>query len=248
MSSATDLRSYAMQPSLFVAHGAPTFALRPGAAGAALAQAAATLPQPRAVIIVSPHWDTPVPMVGSAAQPQTIHDFRGFPPELDLIRYPATGCAQASAEVVAALRSAGLDAGLDDRRGLDHGAWIPLRLMFPDADIAVVPISIQGDKGPAHHLAVGRALAPLASRGFLVLASGNLTHNLHDFQLAVRGGGQTPPYVREFADWLWQRIEAGDMPALLDYRRLAPAAVRAHPQEDHLLPLYVALGAAAGRA
>lgn len=248
MSSAPPVTAFAPQPSLFVPHGAPTFALRPGAAGAALVQEAASLSSPRAVIIVSAHWDTEVPTVGFAARPQTMHDFWGFPEELGLIHYPASGCAEASAEVLEALRSAGFDAASDATRGLDHGAWIPLRLMFPDADIPVIPLSIQTALGPKHHLALGRALAPLAARGFLVIGSGNLTHNLRDFQVAYRSGGQTPAYVREFADWFWQHIAAGDLTALLDYRRLAPAGVRAHPQEDHLLPLYVALGAAADRA
>ncbi len=239
--------AYPAQPSLFVPHGAPTFALRPGAAGAAMAQMAARLSHPRAVIVISPHWDTPEARVGTASRLETIHDFRGFPVELDRIRYPATGCAEASADVLAALRAGGFDVAADAARGLDHGAWIPLRLMFPDADIPVIPLSIQSSRGPQHHLQIGRALAPLAARGFLVLASGNLTHNLGDYLQAAHGSGQTPAYVRAFADWMWQRIAAGDLAALLDYRRQAPAAARAHPQEDHLLPLYVALGAAAGR-
>lgn len=236
--------TYQAQPSLFVPHGAPTFALRPGAAGAAIAEEAAGLSHMRAVIVVSAHWDTAVPTVGSAARPQTIHDFGGFPDELSRIRYPATGCARGSEEVVAALRTAGIDAVSDAGRGLDHGAWIPLRMMYPDAEVPVVPLSIQSARGPAHHLQLGRALAPLAARGFLIVGSGNLTHNLRDFQSAVLAGGQTPGYIREFADWMWRHIESGDERSLLDYRRLAPGGARAHPHEDHLLPLFVALGAA----
>ena len=231
------------QASLFVPHGAPTFALRPGAAGAALRRAAATLARPRAAIVVSAHWDTPEPTVGLAERPETLHDYWGFPPELYELAYPATGCREAAAEVLAALHAAGFAAAGDDGRGLYHGAWIPLRLMFPEADVPVIPLSIQGGRGPAHHLAVGRALAPLAARGFLVLASGNLTHNLGDYRLAVAGRGDAFGYVREFADWIWQRMEAGDNAALLDYRQQAPDAVRAHPRDEHLLPLFVALGA-----
>lgn len=231
-------------PSLFVPHGAPTFALRPGAAGAALVRAAASLARPRAVIAVSAHWDTDQPTVGTAGRLETIHDYWGFPPELYSIRYPATGCKEGAAEVLARLRAAGFSADGDDRRGLDHGAWIPLRMMFPEADVAVIPLSIQSHLGPAHHLALGRALADLAANGFLVVASGNLTHNLGDFQFAYRNGGQVPPYVREFSDWVWQRLDADDLPALLAYRDIAPGAARAHPGDDHLLPLYVALGAA----
>ena len=118
-------------PALFVPHGAPTFALRPGAAGAAIATAARQLPLPRAIVIVSAHWDTAEPTVGYAARPETIHDFWGFPEELYALNYPATGCREAADEVVAAIRAAGLPVASDAGRGLDHGAWVPLRLMFP---------------------------------------------------------------------------------------------------------------------
>jgi 4,5-DOPA dioxygenase extradiol len=234
----------ARQPALFVPHGAPTFALRPGAAGAALARHAGRLGQPRAIVVISPHWETAVPTVGMAARPETIHDFSGFPAELYALRYPATGCPEAAREVGAALEAAGLPVGYDARRGLDHGAWVPLRMMFPDADVPVVPLSVQPRLGAAHALRVGRALAPLRERGLLVLGSGNVTHNLADFVAAVRGDGSTPGYVREFADWVWARLAAGDVDALLAYRESVAAASRAHPTDEHLLPLFVALGAA----
>jgi len=234
----------AVQPSLFVPHGAPTAALRPGAAGAALSRAAAGLTRPRAVVIASAHWDTPEPTVGLADRPATIHDYWGFPRELYGIDYPATGCREAAGEVLEQLRAAGFAAAGDSQRGLDHGAWIPLRQMFPEADVPVIPLSLQYARGPAHHLAVGQALAPLAARGFLIVGSGNLTHNLRDYQLAAGKGAPAFDYVRAFADWIWQRLQAGDTEALLDYRRLAPGAVRAHPSDEHLLPLYLALGAA----
>jgi 4,5-DOPA dioxygenase extradiol len=231
------------QPALFVTHGAPTFALKPGAAGAAITAAAQALPTPRAIIIVSAHWDTDIPTVGFAERPETIYDFWGFPDALYQMRYPATGCREAALEVVAALKLAGLPVRADAQRGLDHGAWVPLRMMFPEADIPVIPLSIQSQAGPEHHYQLGRALVPLAAQGFLIIASGSITHNLRDYQMAARNGGQSPAYVRQFADWLADRLHAHDVPALLDYRRLAPAAVQAHPSEEHLLPLFVALGA-----
>ena len=231
------------QPALFVPHGAPTFALDPGAAGAALSRRAAQLPRPRAIVAVSAHWETAVPTVGLASRLETIHDFSGFPAELYAIRYPATGCPEAAREVAQALGDAGLPVEFDAGRGLDHGAWVPLRLMFPDADVPVVPLSIQPRLGPAHALRIGRALAPLRERGLLVVGSGNLTHNLRDYFTAARGGG-TPAYVREFADWMRDRLEAGDVAGVVDYRRNAPGAARAHPSEEHLLPLHVALGTA----
>ncbi len=232
------------QPVLFVPHGAPTFALRPGAAGAALTTVARTLSRPRVIVIVSAHGDTAMPTVGFADRPETIHDFWGFPEELYALHYPATGCREAAQEVATAIEVAGLPVQTDPQRGLDHGAWVPLRLMFPDADVPVIPLSIQSRGGSEAAYRLGRALAPLTERGFLVIASGNLTHNLRDFQLSWRKDGQTPAYVREFADWIANRLAARDLPALLDYRRQAPEAVRAHPTEEHLLPLYVALGAA----
>lgn len=231
------------QPSLFVPHGAPTFALRPGAAGAALSAAARSLTLPRAIVIISAHWDTALPTVGFAERPETIHDFWGFPEELYRLRYPATGCREAASEVVAAIQAAGLPVQEDAGRGLDHGAWVPLRLMFPDAEIPVIPLSIQTHAGPAQAYALGRALAPLTAKGFLVIASGNLTHNLRDYQRAARNNGQTPAYVRRFTDWLGEHLQTGDLPALLDYRQQAPDAVQAHPSDEHLLPLFVALGA-----
>jgi 4,5-DOPA dioxygenase extradiol len=238
-------------PTLFVPHGAPTFALSPGAAGAALRSIAGALPRPRAIVVISPHWESGVPTVGFADRLETIHDFWGFPRELYAIRYPATGCREAAAEVLERLRAAGFAAAADADRGLDHGAWVPLRLMYPDADVPVIPVSLQPGQGPAHHLAIGKALSGLAARGFLILASGNLTHNLRDFQIAANAGADAvPAYVREFPDWIWRRLEAGDVPALLDYRQRAPDAARAHPSDEHLLPLFVALGAAGegGRA
>ena len=232
-----------IEPALFVPHGAPTFALRPGAAGAALVRQAQSLPLPRAIVIVSAHWDTALPTVGLADRPETIHDFWGFPEELYALHYPATGCREAAEEVAAAIQAAGLPVERDAGRGLDHGAWVPLRLMFPDADVPVIPLSIQSRGGPQQAHALGRALAPLAARGFLLIASGNVTHNLRDYQAATRNGGQTPAYVRQFADWIATRLDAGDIPALLDYRRQAPGSVQSHPSDEHLLPLYVALGA-----
>lgn len=231
-------------PTLFVPHGSPLWLLRPGEAGAALAALAARLPRPRAIVVVSAHWDTDEPSVGYALRPETIHDFWGFPKALYAIRYPAAGSDAVADEVRACLRAAGFAAHADPAQGLDHGAWIPLNMMFPVADIPVVPLSIQAARDPAHHLAVGRALAALPARGILLVGSGNITHNLRDLQI-IRQGGKLPlDYLRDFPAWLAARLAARDLPALLDYRRLAPNAVRAHPTEDHLLPLYVALGAA----
>ncbi|MDD2741842.1 MAG: class III extradiol ring-cleavage dioxygenase [Rhodocyclaceae bacterium] len=235
-------------PPLFVPHGAPTFALRPGAAGAALVATAQTLPPPRAIIVLSAHWSSDVPTVGFAERPATIHDFWGFPDELYTLHYPATGCPEASTEVVATLSAAGLPVEQDAERGLDHGAWVPLRLMFPDAEVPVIPLSMPAHGGPLAAWQLGQALAPLIEQGFQIIASGNLTHNLRDYQTAYRNGGQTPAYVRQFTDWFAARLASHDTAALLDYRQQAPDARQAHPSDEHLLPFFVALGAAGEQA
>lgn len=243
-SPAAPAASPARFPALFVAHGAPTMLLRPGPAGAALARAATELPRPSAIVVVSAHWETRVPTIGAAHDFATIHDFYGFPQELYRIRYPARSDRAVADRVEKLLGDAGFATERDDDRGLDHGAWTPLALMFPQADIPVVALSLQSGLGPGHHLRLGRALGPLLADGVLLLASGNLTHNLGDFRLSFSNGGGTPAYVAAFADWMWQELVAGNEDKLLAYRQRAPQAVRAHPSEEHLLPLYVALGAA----
>lgn len=231
-------------PALFVPHGSPAFILEPGAAGAALRRIAADLPKPRAIVVVSAHWDTAEPTLGLADPLDTIHDFWGFPAALYDIRYPARNDLAVAEKVRRLLRQAGIEPKQDNGRGLDHGAWTPLLLMYPAADIPVIPLSLQSRLGPEHHYRLGQALAPLLEEGVLVLASGNLTHNLRDYQMAAFNGNQTPAYVGEFAQWISQRVESEDIAGLLDYRAQAPHAVRAHPSDEHLLPLYVALGAA----
>lgn len=228
-------------PALFVPHGAPTFALQPGAAGTALAELAQRLPQPQAVLVVSAHWDTLLPTLGVSPRPATMHDFYGFPQPLYALRYPAPGAVAWAMEARTLLEEAGLRVALDPQRGLDHGAWIPLRLMYPAATVPVFTLSLQSLLGPTHHYRLGQALAPLAAAGVLVLGSGNLTHNLRDF---MQGRAQTPAYVSAFQGWMRDRLEAGDSAALLDYRAQAPDAPAAHPTDEHLLPLYVALGSA----
>jgi 4,5-DOPA dioxygenase extradiol len=229
---------------LFVPHGAPTFALQPGAAGAAMTKLAQSFNAPRAIVVVSPHWETTVPTVSTATQLETIYDFGGFDPRLYELRYPATGCPEAAQQVVAALQAQEFTVQQDPHRGLDHGAWIPLRQMFPEADIPVIPLSVQTHLGPEHAYRVGQALAALAEQNFLIVASGNVTHNLRDYMTARMSGGQTPDYVQGFADWVHQHMLRKEVPALLNYRQTSPSGARAHPSEDHLLPLFTALGAA----
>jgi 4,5-DOPA dioxygenase extradiol len=230
-------------PTLFVSHGSPMHALDPGAAGAAWARLARALPQPRAILITSAHWETNVPMLTGHARPETIHDFSGFPEPLYRLRYPAPGAPELAQRARALLAEAGLTAAIDGCRGLDHGAWSPLLHMYPEADIPVVQLSLQTELGPRHHYRLGRAVAPLAEEGVLIVGSGHMTHNLRDWARGARPA--TPaPYVREFQSWVDARIQAGDHEELIEYRSRSPHAVRAHPTDEHFLPLFVALGAA----
>ncbi|MEY3611500.1 MAG: hypothetical protein RJB14_1222 [Pseudomonadota bacterium] len=209
-----------------------------------MSDVAARLTAPRAIVVVSPHWETAVPTVGTATRLETIHDFGGFDARLFQIQYPATGCPEAAQQVVQALQASGLPVDTDANRGLDHGAWVPLRQMFPDADVPVVPLSVQHHGGPVHAYRVGQALAPLAEQGFLIVASGNVTHNLRDWQIISMTGQPTPDYVQQFADWIHAQMIGGQADALLNYRQTQTAGSRAHPRDEHLLPLFTALGAA----
>lgn len=230
--------------ALFVAHGSPMFAIRPGAAGAALTAVAEALGRPQAVLMISPHWETQVATVGTARQLETIHDFGGFDPALYAIQYPALGSPQGAQEVVAALEAAGLPVRTDAQRGLDHGAWVPLRVLFPEAEVPIVPLSIQHHGGPDHAFRVGEALAPLAEQGWLIVATGNITHNLRDWQQAERGASIDSSYAQRFSDWIHGQLLSGNTAALLDYRQRQGDALRAQPRDEHLLPLFTALGAA----
>lgn len=218
-------------------------ALDSGATGEAWRCIAEELPRPRAIVVASAHWSTPVTMVGSGRRHATIHDFFGFPAALYQQRYDTDGDPALAKRLAAALDAADWPNQLDDQRGLDHGAWVPLKAMYPLADIPVVPVSINAHRDPGYHYRLGVTLRAALPDDALLIASGSLTHNLHDFKPG-RDGEAPPEYVRLFQDWMYDRLQAADLPALLDYRQQAPAATLAHPSDDHLLPLYVALGAA----
>jgi 4,5-DOPA dioxygenase extradiol len=226
-------------PTLFLSHGSPMHALEPGAVRGVWESLGRSLPRPKAILIASAHWETANPAVTSTAKPETIHDFYGFPKPLYEIQYRAPGAPDVADRAIQLLEKAGFKAAADAQRGLDHGAWSPLLYMYPAADIPVVQLSLQTELGPQHHLALGRALAPLPDEGILVLGSGHMTHNLRETRSGASAG-----YVRVFQDWVKERIDAHELEALADYRALEPEGARAHPTEEHFLPLFVALGAA----
>ncbi len=236
------IKEFTMLPSLFISHGSPMLALEPGASGPALARLAASLPRPRAVLVVSAHWESPDLLVGNAVQPETWHDFYGFPPALYAVDYPAPGAPDLADEVIAQLRQAGLDAQLDPQRPRDHGAWVPMRLMYPQTDIPVLQLSLPSRRGPAFQQQVGRALAGLRESDVLLVGSGSITHNLGELDWHA-GPDRIEPWASAFRDWMVERLAGDDEAALLDYRRQAPFAARNHPSDEHLLPLYFARAA-----
>ena len=228
-------------PSLFLSHGAPTLSLDPGETGAFWQRLAGELPRPQAVLCVSAHWMTEEPAASAPRRNDTIHDFYGFPAPLYQIRYPAPGAPALAERVTALLREAGVPSAIDRERGLDHGAWVPLRLMYPEANIATIQLSIQPHRDAVWHHRLGAALAPLRSEGVLVLASGGAVHNLRGL---ARAGGPAPDWAVAFDDWLAAAVAEGREAELLDWTRRAPHAREAQPTPDHFLPLFVALGAA----
>jgi 4,5-DOPA dioxygenase extradiol len=237
-------------PPVFVSHGSPMIALEPGAAGAFLQRLGPAIGRafggPRAIVTVSAHTASDVPTVLAAPRHEAVYDFGNFDPRLFRMRYDAAGDPGLAARIVALVRGAGLPIRAVAEGGLDHGAWTALRYIYPAADVPIVPLAFVPDASPEEQLALGRALAPLADDGVLVLGSGSITHNLR----RLFAGGIRPPSdipeaddSRAFRDWIAERSAARDWTALADYRRRAPHAVEMHPTDEHLLPWFVAAGA-----
>ena len=232
-----------MLPSVFLSHGAPTLPLVDVPARGFLAGLPALLAErPKAILVASAHWETERPMVSAVERNDTIHDFYGFPHALYQLRYPAPGDPALAERISDMLCDAGLESALDRGRGLDHGAWVPLLVAWPQADIPVLALSVQSRLGPAHHLQLGQALAKLRGEGVLVIGSGSFTHDLRRFRGQPLDAPE-PPDVAAFAGWITAALLEGRRCDLLTYRHKAPHAADNHPTEEHLLPLFVALGA-----
>ena len=227
-------------PLVFVSHGAPDVALHHGATLACWEKLGQDLPRPQAILVISAHWCTSTPTLSVASHPSTIHDFGGFPRALYAMQYPAPGAPQLQAAVKQALSAAGIPLHLDQERGLDHGAWIPLQAMYPEADIPVTQLSVQPYAGTAWHLKLGEALKPLREQNVLILASGAVTHNFG----WLSSDPKPLPAAQIFSNWVGEQIATGDTNKLLHYReKVAPFGEDAHPTEEHFLPLFVTLGA-----
>ena len=235
---------------LFISHGSPMTALEPGALGPFLQRLGpaidAAFDRPRAILALSAHTLTREPVLFAATRHGTVHDFQGFPEALYRLRYDSPGAPELAPRVLELLRAAGLNAIQTDDGGLDHGIWTPLRLAYPAADIPILPLGFPPHWSPARLFELGRALAPLAAEGVLVMGSGSITHNL---RLLFDGGPVLVDAAEiatcaQFRQWFAARAAAADWPALLDYRAQAPHAALMHPGDEHLLPWFVAAGAA----
>jgi 4,5-DOPA dioxygenase extradiol len=226
-------------PVLFISHGAPTFALEPSRLGPLLNRLGQSFTRLRAILVVSPHWQTHGVSVMATAQPKTMHDFGGFPAALNQLHYRAPGAPELAEVVAELLNTAGWPVSVNSSRGLDHGAWVPLMHLLPKADVPVFQVSMPHDLETRSAFQLGRTLAPLREQGVLVVASGSMTHNLYEFR---QFADSPEPYAGEFTHWVRQTVQDHDVEKMLDYRHLAPHAVRAHPTDEHFLPLLVAMG------
>jgi 4,5-DOPA dioxygenase extradiol len=224
--------------SLFISHGAPSLPLSDEPTRGFLIELGKSLPPPRGLIVISAHWQLPGFIAKTAPQYEAWHDFYGFPDELYRLRYEPRGDAVLGQRVADALASVNIAAPLVNEKKIDHGVWVPLLLMWPQADVPLVQLSL-GRADPAVHFQVGRALRVLAEEGYLVIGSGGFVHNLREWMM----GTLAPGWAADFEGWMTRHLEAGDWEALCDYRRQAPQATRAHPTDEHLLPLFVAGGA-----
>ena len=227
-------------PSIFVSHGAPSMIIEDCPTRDFFRQLGKDIGRPTAIVCVSAHWTTPEPRVTMHPQPPTMYDFNGFPEELYSLVYPAAGDPVLANRILSLLKRQGIAGENDVSRGFDHGAWAPLMLMYPEADIPVVQLSIQPNKGPEYHLVLGTALQPLRDEGVLLVASGSATHNLRDY-FGRKIDSAQPEYVREFGEWLKHAVTEGDKRELIDYVHYGPNAMKNHPTPEHFLPLFVAM-------
>lgn len=227
---------------IFVSHGAPTLPLEDIPARKFLKELGPHYSNIKAVLCISAHWATSIPTVSAVERPETIHDFYGFPEELYQIKYPAYGDPELAEHVAKLIQTADIPCNIDNNRGLDHGAWVPLMLMFPNADIPVIQLSIQNHLNPIRHLKLGRSLKDLKNEGILLIGSGGAVHPLG--YAGFQFGGPTDEWAIDFDNWLTDAVLAGDGNLLTNYLTLAPYPERAHPYPDHYMPLLTAFGAA----
>ncbi len=239
----------ATQPTIFISHGGPNIVTDDTPARTHLLNLASTLPdKPSAIVIASAHFETDGPVVVSDPSPEMIYDFGGFAPELYEMVYPAPGAPELAGRIKQMLDDAGLPARLDGKRGYDHGTWTSMKLAFPDADIPIVQVSVDPRGDAEYHHKLGKTLASLGKENILIVGSGHITHNLRVAFSVMRDGATPDPRevdkVISFTGWMKDNLEAGRTECLLDWTKQAPYPEYNHPTDEHLMPLFFALGAA----
>lgn len=242
-----------VMPTLFISHGGPNIVTDDSPARSYLQSLSKLLPaKPKAIVIVSAHFETDGVAVVTDPNPGMIYDFGGFAPELYKMVYPARGELDLAQRVFDRLEKAGLSPHTYEKRGYDHGTWTPLLLAFPEADIPVVQVSIDPRRDAAWHYALGKALGDLREEGILLIGSGHITHNLRAFFSIMRNGAAPDPAlagkVEAFTSWFAEKLAAGDKDAILRWKELAPFPAENHPTDEHLMPIFFAFGAAGGSA
>ncbi len=240
----TDTARTDRMPLLYLSHGAPPLADDERWRGE-LATWAAGLPRPRSILVVSAHWEAaPIAVSSTSGDTPLLYDFWGFPQKYYEVTYDAPGAPALASSVRGLLAADGAHVVQDASRGLDHGAYVPLVEMYPEADIPTLQLSLP-TLDPRRLFALGQRLAPLRDEGTLIVGSGFTTHNLRWFNPAAGADSAAPAASREFDHWAAEAMAAGDVDGLLDFLQVAPAAREAHPRTEHWAPLYVTLGAAA---
>lgn len=230
-----------MLPSLFVAHGAPTLAIEQNEYVDFLRSLASSLPKPQAIVIFSAHWESGVQLVSDVTQYDTIYDFYGFPDELYRKTYPAKGDPSLAKEIVGLFQAKGIKAELDTKRGLDHGAWVPLELLYPAVDIPVVALSVNPMLSAKEQYQIGKALASLREKDVLVIGSGGTVHNLRRLNW---GTSSVDEWAKQFDEWLGEHFMKWDTEELFAYETKAPYTREAVPTPEHFIPILLAMGAA----
>ncbi|UJF32683.1 dioxygenase family protein [Paenibacillus hexagrammi] len=230
-----------MLPSFYMAHGAPSLAIEEHAYTDFLKILASQLPKPEAIVVFSAHWESAIQQIGAAVRPETIYDFSGFSKELYEITYPAKGSLPLSLHIKSLFEAEGIACEINDQRGLDHGVWALLHILYPDADIPVVPLSVNPNLAMEEHYRIGSAVAKLKEHNVLIVGSGGTVHNLRKLD---RSAIKPQRWAVQFDEWLAEQLETWNLEALFDYMNRAPFAKEAVPTREHLVPLLLAMGAA----
>jgi 4,5-DOPA dioxygenase extradiol len=229
-----------MLPTLFISHGSPTLLIDDCPANEFLKTLGNTLPKPKAILVISAHWETDKPRITSNEKPDLIYDFGGFADELYKAKYPAKGSKALALQIKDILKD--LQADIDESRGLDHGVWVPLKLIYPNPAIPVLQLSIQPDRSPEYHYELGKKLSVLREQGVLIIGSGSITHNLRAF-FGNELNSAPNHRAKEFSDWVYKTLNDKKPKALMNFIDSAPYAEWNHPTTEHFLPLFVAYGA-----